>query len=106
MAFLLSVVLRAAQGSATVALITVSMILGPVAANAGASPVLVALAICAGGSCLSLPNDSGFWVVTRFSGFEIKDTFKSWTLGASISGVVCFAIVLLLNLLREVLPGL
>lgn len=49
LAFVLSQLLRAAQGSTTVALVTTSSILGPLAAKLGVSPVLVGLAICAGG---------------------------------------------------------
>lgn len=104
--FILSQILRAAQGSTTVALITTSSILGPVAVQMGASPVLVALAICAGGIGLSLPNDSGFWVVTRFSNFKVSDTLKSWTAGGTIAGVTAFVIVLILNALSGILPGI
>jgi len=104
--FLLSVLLKAAQGSSTVALIMASAILGPLISTSTASPILVALAICAGGSCLSLPNDSAFWVVSRFSNFTVKDTLKSWTAGSTISGLVSFMLILLLSLFVDILPGL
>ncbi|KYO66911.1 GntP family permease [Thermovenabulum gondwanense] len=106
LAFILSQVLRAAQGSTTVALVTTSSILGPIVAQLGASPVLVALAICCGGIGLSLPNDSGFWVVNRFSNFDINKTIQSWTIGGTIAGVVGFIMVLILSLFSGVLPGL
>lgn len=106
LAFILSQILRAAQGSTTVALVTTSSILGPVVASMGASPVLVALAICAGGIGCSLPNDSGFWVVQRFSGLSVTETVKSWTLGGTIAGVTAFIMVLILNLMKGFLPGL
>ena len=73
---------------------------------AGASPVLVGLAICAGGVGLSLPNDSGFWVVNRFSKFDVKQTMKVWTVGGTISGVTALVIVIVLSLFSSVLPGL
>ena len=80
-AFVISQVLRAAQGSTTVALITTSAIFAPIVAGlASVSPLLVGLAICAGGIGVSLPNDSGFWVVNRFSKFNVKQTFQVWTL--------------------------
>lgn len=104
--FMLSLILRAAQGSTTVALITTSSILGPMAAPLGASPVLLGLAICAGGVGLSLPNDSGFWVISRFSGLSVTDTIKAWTIGATIAGMVAFLIVLLLSTLVGIAPGL
>jgi GntP family gluconate:H+ symporter len=106
LAFILSQILRAAQGSTTVALVTTSSILGPVVASMGASPVLVALAICAGGIGCSLPNDSGFWVVQRFSGLTVTETVKSWTLGGTIAGVTAFIMILILDLMKGFLPGL
>ncbi len=104
--FILTAVLRGALGSSTVSLVTASSILGPIAIQSGMSPILVALAVCAGGNCLSLPNDSGFWVVNRFSGFTMNQTFKAWTAGATLAGVVAFICVLVLSAFSEVLPGL
>lgn len=106
LAFILSQVLRAAQGSTTVALVTTSSILGPIVSQLGVSPVLVALAICCGGIGLSLPNDSGFWVVNRFSNFDVNKTIQSWTIGGTIAGVVGFIMVLILSLFSGILPGL
>lgn len=106
-AFLISQVLRAAQGSTTVALITTSAIFGPLVASLGTvSPVLVGLAICAGGIGCSLPNDSGFWVVNRFSKFSVKQTMQSWTVGGTVAGVSALLVIMLLTLLQNVLPGL
>lgn len=106
--FVLSALLRVSQGSTTVALVTTSSILGPAIAATGASPVLVGLAICAGGVGLSLPNDSGFWVLSRFGGISVKDTLNSWTIGGTLAGFSAFAVVLILNVLNSVigLPGL
>ncbi|SHL06327.1 gluconate:H+ symporter, GntP family [Selenomonas ruminantium] len=104
--FILSQILRAAQGSATVALVTTAAILSPSIAAVGASPVLVGLAICFGGVGLSLPNDSGFWVVNRFSGFTFPQTMKAWTLGGFIAGLTGLAVLLILSMFQDVLPGL
>lgn len=106
LAFLLSLILRAAQGSATVALVTTASIVAPTIASMGASPVLVGLAICCGGMGVSLPNDSGFWVVNRFSGFTFTQTLKSWTAGCFTASIVGFACVMILSLFQGVLPGL
>lgn len=106
-AFVISQVLRAAQGSTTVALITTSAIFAPIVAGlASVSPLLVGLAICAGGIGVSLPNDSGFWVVNRFSKFNVKQTFQVWTLGGTISGVTALIVIIILALFTNVLPGL
>lgn len=106
-AFVISQVLRAAQGSTTVALVTTSAIFSPIIAGmASVSPVLVGLAICAGGIGLSLPNDSGFWVVNRFSKFSVNQTMKVWTIGGTISGVTALVVVIILALFTNILPGL
>jgi GntP family gluconate:H+ symporter len=110
-AWFISQILRAAQGSTTVALITTSAILAPLVIQLNAtanvvSPVLVGLAICAGGIGISLPNDSGFWVVNRFSKFTVKDTFAAWTIPGTISGVISLIVVLILSLMQSFLPGM
>jgi GntP family gluconate:H+ symporter len=106
-AWAISQILRAAQGSTTVALVTTSAIFAPILSGMSAvSPVLVGLAICAGGIGISLPNDSGFWVVNRFSKFSLKQTIQSWTIGGTISGLTALAILIILSLFTGVLPGL
>lgn len=94
--FLLSALLRASQGSATVALVTTSSILGPAIAGTGVSPVLVGLAICAGGIGLSLPNDSGFWVLSRFSGITVEETLQSWSVGGTLASLAVFVVVMII----------
>src|SRR5690625_4845777 len=106
LAFLFSQILRAALGNTTLALITASTVLGPMAAELGASPLLLGLAISAGGIGLSLPNDSGFWVVNKFSNLSVKDTLKTWTAGGTIAGVTALAMVYVLSLFEGILPGL
>lgn len=100
--FILSALLRVSQGSTTVALVTTSSILGSALAATGASPVLVGLAICAGGIGFSLPNDSGFWVLSRFSGISVQDTLKSWTMGGTIASIVVFVCVLIISAINNV----
>lgn len=106
-AFIISQVLRAAQGSTTVALVTTSAIFSPIVAGmAGVSPILVGLAICAGGIGISLPNDSGFWVINRISKFDVQETIKVWTVGGTIAGVTALAVIVVISLFTNVLPGL
>lgn len=104
--WIFSQILRSAQGSTTVALVTTSAILGPVVAAQGGSAMLVGLAVCAGGIGLSLPHDSGFWVINRFSNFGMKETFQSWTIGGTITGLTALVVVLILSFFRGILPGL
>ena len=102
--FVLSQILRAAQGSATVALVTTSAIVAPSIASMGASPVLVGLAICFGSVGLSLPNDSGFWVINRFAGFSLPETIKGWTINGFVAGLAGLIVVLIMSFFN--LPGL
>lgn len=106
LAFIFTQILRAALGSSTVALVTTSSILGPQVAALGVSPVLLGLAICAGAVGLSLPNDSGFWVVNKFGKLTISQTLKAWTLGGFIAGLTALGMVYILYLLAPILPGL
>lgn len=106
LAFIFSQILRASLGSSTVALVTTSSIMGPLIVELGVSPILLGLAICAGGIGLSLPNDSGFWVVNRFGKLTISQTLKVWTLGGFIAGLTSLAMVYVLSLFSGILPGL
>ncbi|HZG84296.1 GntP family permease [Paenibacillus sp.] len=106
LAFIFSQILRASLGSATVALVTTSSILGPMIGDLGVSPILLGLAICAGGIGLSLPNDSGFWVVSRFGKLTVTQTLKAWTLGGFIAGLTALATVFVLSLFSGILPGI
>lgn len=104
--FLFAQTLRVSLGSSTVALVTTSSILGPLAASLGASPILMGLAICVGGIGLSMPNDSGFWVVSRFAGLSVRETLRTWTIGGFIAGLTGLGTVYILSLLTGILPGL
>ncbi|SDW66204.1 GntP family permease [Paenibacillus sp. PDC88] len=106
LAFIFTQILRASLGSSTVALVTTSSIMGPLVADLGVSPILLGLAICAGGIGLSLPNDSGFWVVNRFGKLTVTQTLKVWTLGGFIAGLTALATVYVLSLFSGILPGI
>lgn len=104
--FLISQVIRCAQGSTTVALMTTALILTGTIASSTVSPVLCAIAICAGGMGLSLPNDSGFWAISRFFKISVSDTIRGWTIGGFVAGLTALAFVSILSLFQGVLPGL
>lgn len=106
LAFIFSQILRASLGSATVALVTTSSILGPLAGELGVSPLLLGLAICAGGIGLSLPNDSGFWVVSKFGNLTIPQTLRVWTVGGFIAGLTALGMVYVLSIFAGILPGI
>ncbi|MFJ5765895.1 GntP family permease [Lysinibacillus sp. NPDC093210] len=106
LAFLFAQILRASLGSATVALVTTSAIMGPIAVELGVSPVILGLAICAGGVGLSLPNDSGFWVVSKFGRLSMTETIKVWSIGGFLSGASVLIFVYILSMFQGILPGL
>jgi len=104
LAWLVSSVIRIAQGSATVAMLTTSAmmasILYPSGDPAGAvlaqHPIYIFLAIGFGAVNLSWMNDSGFWVVSKLSGFTEKETLKTWTLMTVLISVVGLMVTLVL----------
>jgi gluconate:H+ symporter, GntP family len=96
-AFVIATILRVAQGSATVALTTTAGLLSAAVVDADPSSVqLVALvlAIAAGATVLSHVNDSGFWLVSRFFGMDVKTTLKTWTVMETTLGVSIFVLAL------------
>jgi Gnt-I system low-affinity gluconate transporter len=98
-AFLLAAFVRIAQGSATVAMVTAAGLAGPLIASAALSPnriALVTVAIGAGATVASHVNDTGFWLVKQYLGLTEAQTFRSWTIGATIAGLSSFAMALLL----------
>ena len=97
MGFVLGAILRGALGSSIVALVTAAGILGPLVPHEGLRPVFIALSICVGGMCLSLPNDSGFWVVSRFANLSVPQNLRVWTLGSSLAGLVGLIVILIIN---------
>ena len=80
MAFIITAIVRSAQGSATVAMITAMGFMGGVV-NAGLAfhPVYLALAIGCGSKIFAWMNDSGFWIITKMSGMEAEETIKHFS---------------------------
>lgn len=98
-AFIVATLLRVAQGSATVALTTTAGLLGAVVAEAGLSSLqltALVMAIAAGATVLSHVNDSGFWLVSRFFGMDVKTTLKTWTVMETTLGLTAFALSVVL----------
>ena len=106
LAFLLAMIIRAAVGSATVAMLTTVAIVGTSAVTIGYSPIIVGLAICAGTVGLTLPTDAAFWLPARYNDLSVKDAVYSTTIPNTLSSVLAFLIVLVLNIFSTQLPGL
>jgi GntP family gluconate:H+ symporter len=93
--FVIATALRVAQGSATVALITAAGLIQPAVAAQGYRGMdlaAVVLAMAAGSVMLSHVNDSGFWLVGRFFGMDVRTTLKTWTVMQTLVGLVGFAL--------------
>ncbi|HSK67974.1 MAG TPA: GntP family permease [Candidatus Limnocylindria bacterium] len=101
--FLLAAILKTAQGSSTVAITTTAGILAPLMATIGfTTPLhaaLLVVAIGAGAMTVSHANDSYFWVVTNFGSMQVKDGYRTQTLGTLLVGLAGFVNVLILSLL-------
>lgn len=106
MCFVIAQLLRIATGSTTVALTTTAAIVSVSTASSGVSPILCAIAVCAGGIGLSLPNDSGFWAISKFFHLTETDTIRGWTLGGFVAGVSILIFACILSLFQGILPGL
>lgn len=101
LAWLISVVLRVAQGSATVAIVTTAGIVTPMLSEGHYSQAhlaLVIMAISAGSIFASHVNDGGFWMVAKYFGISESDTLKSWTVLETVLSVAGFVVAGLLSL--------
>jgi gluconate:H+ symporter, GntP family len=93
--FVIATALRVAQGSATVALITAASLVQPAVeaqGYGGGKLAAVVLAMAAGSAMLSHVNDSGFWLVGRFYGMDVRTTLKTWTVMMTLVGLGGFAL--------------
>ncbi|MCL2232235.1 MAG: GntP family permease [Treponema sp.] len=101
--FILSAILKTAQGSSTVALIITSGIVAPMLGILGlASPVGIALcvmSIAAGSMTVSHANDSYYWVVTNFGGMTPQQGYRVQTLGTLVQGTASIIGVFILSLI-------
>ncbi|MGF1637029.1 MAG: GntP family permease [Cyclobacteriaceae bacterium] len=101
LAYLLAVIIRLTQGSATVAMITSAGMVAPMLELIDVSDpykALVVIAIAAGATTFSHVNDSGFWLVSKYLYISEKQTLKSWSIMETIISVVGFSMALLLSL--------
>lgn len=79
-AFLMSGLMRLAQGSATVAILTAAGIIAPMAKfSPQYRPEMLYLAVCCGGTMISHVNDAGFWIVNQYFGMTVAQSLKTWS---------------------------
>ncbi|NNU95404.1 gluconate:H+ symporter [Anoxybacillus sp. EFIL] len=100
LAFIIAALVRVSQGSATVAMVTSAGLMAPFIETlhlTGPILGLITIAIAAGATILSHVNDSGFWLVNRYFGLEVKDTLKSWTVMETMIALVGFSVVFVIS---------
>lgn len=99
--FIIAAAFKTAQGSTTVALIATSALIAPMLSSIGLDSlngkVLAVMATGAGAMTISHANDSYFWVVTQFSGMDVKTGLKTHTTATLIQGVSSIIFIYLLT---------
>ena len=92
-AWITAALMKTAQGSGTVSMITTTGIMASVLQGSPAlsfHPIYLYLSIGFGSGMISWMNDSGFWVVCKLSGMSERETLKTWSL--------CLALIALMGL--------
>ena len=101
--FIIAAAFKTAQGSSTVALVATSALIAPLLSSVGLDSlygkVLAVMATGAGAMTVSHANDSFFWVVTQFSGLDVKTGYKTQTLATLIQGVSSMILIYILSLI-------
>src|ERR1044072_4595294 len=100
--FLLAALLKTAQGSSTVAIITAASIIQPLLPALGLDSsmgrFLCILALGGGSMTISHANDAYFWVISKFSGLEMQTMLKVYSIATLWMGLVNLLVVYLLSL--------
>lgn len=105
-AYLIALLLRVAQGSATVALVTTAGLMAPAVLNGGYNEIQIAcitLATAAGSVFAGHVNDSGFWLVGRLMHMDVKTTLKTWTVQQSLLSVAAFLVIGFIFILTSII---
>ena len=95
--FLICMIVRTAQGSSTVAMITAVGVVAPIASATVLTyhPVYIAIAIGCGSKPISWMNDSGFWVISKMSGMTESEMLKTNTVMGIIMAITGLIVCLI-----------
>jgi gluconate:H+ symporter, GntP family len=106
LAFAIASLLKFAQGSSTVAMITAAGMVAAMVDPAALAihPVYLAIAIGAGSLVGSWMNDSGFWIYAKMGGFTEVEALRSWTVLLALLGVTAMFVNVLLALAMPMAP--
>ena len=99
--FLLTSLLKTAQGSSTVAIITASTIVAPLlpmlGLNSDNGKLICVLAMGGGSMMISHANDAYFWVIAKFSGMEMKTMLRVYSIATLLMGLTNLTVVYVLS---------
>lgn len=100
--FGIAVILKTAQGSSTVAIITAASIIAPMLPSLGLASetgkLFTMLAMGAGSMIVSHANDSYFWVITKFSDIHANVTLRVFSTATIVMGITVFACIWITSL--------
>ena len=96
--FLIAALLRVAQGSGSVAMMTAASVVAPMIGTLNLNPVFAALAACIGAIPFSHFNDSYFWVINESIGIsDTREQMRVWSVTTTLSGFAALAVLLVMN---------
>ena len=99
-AFIMSAVIKTVQGSSTVSIITTAAFIAPILPSLGITSdigkVITIIAIGSGSMTVSHVNDSYFWVVSKYSGLQLKHALRYFTIATLIQGLVGLSLSIIL----------
>ena len=95
--WLIAAVIRVAQGSATVAILTGAAIMAPLLGTLTVNPVYMLMAVGCGGMIAPWYNDSGFWIISEVAGITQAETFKTYSASATIMSISGLLVVLVMS---------
>ncbi|MBF7979206.1 MULTISPECIES: D-serine transporter DsdX [Rahnella] len=98
LAWLVALILHAAVGSATVAMMGATAIVSPMLPlYPDVSPEIIAIAIGSGAIGCTIVTDSLFWLVKQYCGATLNETFKYYTTATFIASVLALGGTFLLS---------
>ena len=99
--FLIAALIKTAQGSSTVAIVTTSSIVFPMLTalelTSTIDKALVVVAIGAGATVISHANDSFFWVVTQFSNMTVPQGYRLHSMATLLLGLTALVTLCILK---------
>src|SRR6187399_2291385 len=98
--FLLTCLIKTAQGSSTVAIITASSIVLPLLGlESENAKLLTVLAMGAGSMMISHSNDAYFWVISKFSDIDVRTMLRVHSIASVLMGLITMIVVYILSLI-------